>query len=95
MIIPNPKNYKFLHFEKSHLSNKKYNAVLLNKTTKKEKRVPFGQKGYQQYKDNTGLDIYTKVNHLDKERRRLYRNRHDGEQYNKFSSGYFSYYFLW
>ena len=40
------------------MKTKKYNAVLLNK---KERRVPFGQRGYQQYKDSTGLGIYTKV----------------------------------
>jgi hypothetical protein len=95
MIITNPQDYKFLRFEKSHLKMKKYNAVLLNKKTKKERRVPFGQRGYEQYNDTTGLGLYTKVNHLDKNRRRLYRIRHDGEQFNKYSSGYFSYYYLW
>jgi hypothetical protein len=95
MIIHNPQDYKFLRFEKSHLKTKKYNAVLLNKKTKTERRIPFGQRGYEQYKDTTGLGLYSKVNHLDKNRRRLYRIRHDGEQFNKYSSGYFSYYYLW
>jgi len=95
MIIENPSNYKFVKFEKSHLSTKKYNAILLNKKTGKNKKVPFGQKGYEQYKDTTGLGAYTKFNHLDKKRRQLYRNRHKGEETKKFSSGYWSWYYLW
>lgn len=95
MIVENPNDYKFLKFEISHLKNKKYNAVLLNKKTGREKRVPFGSIGYQQYRDSTGLNIFSTDDHLDKDRRDRYRQRHKGEEKNKFSSGYFSYKFLW
>ena len=95
MILENPEKYKFLRFEKSHLKNKKYNAVLLNKETGKERKVPFGAIGYEQYKDSTDLNLYSKLNHLDKDRRKRYRERHKGEDKNKFSSGYWSYKYLW
>ena len=95
MLLENPDQYKFLRFEKSHLKNKKYNAVLLNKETGRERKVPFGAIGYEQYKDSTGLNLYSKLDHLDKDRRKRYRERHKGEEKNKFSSGYFSYKYLW
>jgi hypothetical protein len=95
MILDNPDNYKFIEFKKSKTKNKKYDAILLNKKTKILKRIPFGAKGYQQYKDNTGIGLYSHLDHHDPKRRALYRKRHDGEQKNKYSSGWFSYYYLW
>jgi hypothetical protein len=68
---------------------------LLNKESGKERKVPFGAIGYEQYKDSTGLNLYSKLNHLDKDRRKRYRERHKGEEKNKFSSGYWSYKYLW
>lgn len=94
MKIENPTNYKFLRFEKSRTHGKKYDAILLNKTTKKEKRVPFGALGYSHYKDKA-LGLYSKSNHLDVARRARYRARHKGENLAKFSSGYFAWKYLW
>jgi hypothetical protein len=75
------KEYTFVKFEKSHLKDKKYNAVLKNKKTGREVRVPFGairENGvpYPQYKDSTGLGLYSKYDHNDKARRDRYRARH-------------------
>lgn len=95
MIIKDNEKYKFLFFEKSHLKSKKYNAVLLNKKNERERRVPFGSSISEHYKDNTGLGKWSHKDHNDKERRRLYRARHRGEEKNKFSSGYFSWKYLW
>ena len=95
MIIKNPSDYKFIEFKKSNTKHKKYDAILMNKKTSKLKKVPFGDNRYEQYKDSTGLGIYTKLNHNDSKRRALYRQRHEGEEQNKFSSGYFSLRFLW
>lgn len=88
--------YKFIKFEKSKTANKKYDAILQNKKTKKLKKIPFGDKRYQQYQDTTGLGIYSDKDHKDKERRLNYRKRHkvyikDGY----YSAGYFSMNFLW
>ena len=99
MILKNPNNYKFLRFEKSHLPYKKYNAILINKKTKITKRIPFGaikpnKVPYDQFKDTTGLGLYSKYDHLDKKRRARYYARF-GRNAPKFSSMYFSHRFLW
>lgn len=94
MIVPSPENYRFHGFEVSHTKNKKYDAILLNKLTKKFLRVPFGDKRYEQYHDKA-LGVYSSLDHHDEKRRAAYRKRHDGEQLRTYSSGFFSYYFLW
>lgn len=94
MIIKNPEKYDHIGFSISHLKDKKYDAILRNKITKKIKLVPFGSKNYQQYKD-IALGYYSNLNHLDKKRRDHYRARHNGEQKNKYSSGFWSWYYLW
>jgi len=89
-------DYKFIKFQKSNTANKKYDAILQNKKTKKLKKIPFGDKRYQQYQDTTGLGLYSTKDHKDKERRLNYRKRH--RVYIKddsYSAGYFSMIFLW
>jgi hypothetical protein len=66
----------------------------MNKKTSKIKKVPFGDNRYEQYKDDA-LGIYSHLNHNDMKRRTLYRKRHEGEEQNKYSSGYFSLKYLW
>jgi hypothetical protein len=90
--------YKFVRFEKSKTKGKKYDAILQNRENKREVKVPFGAIGYQQYKDSTGLGLYTKDNHGDANRRRLYRSRHSKEKPSfreYYSPGFFSWYRLW
>ena len=53
MIIKNPNNYTFVRNEKSNTKNKKYDGIIRNKNTKKEKRVPYGDIRYQHYRDTT------------------------------------------
>jgi hypothetical protein len=84
----------FVRFEKSKSRNKKYDAVLMNKYSNQLKRVSFGHKGYQQYKDSTGLNLYSILDHNDKERRRLYYARH-GFEAPLYSSKWFSHKYLW
>lgn len=95
MIVENPDDYKFIGFEVSKRKDKKYNAILQHKRTGKYKRVPFGQTGAQHYKDTTNLRAYSHLNHEDKERRRLYRLRHQKTKDNKFSSSWFAWNYLW
>jgi len=88
--------YKFIKFQKSNTANKKYDAILENKQTKKTKKIPFGDKRYQQFQDTTGLEIYSNKDHKDKERRLNYRKRHRTYIKNGFySAGYFSMNYLW
>ena len=96
MVYLDKKIYKFVRFEKSKTKNKKYDAVLQNKKSKREKRLPFGDVRYQQFKDQTGLGLYSHLDHNDQIRRRYYISRHtnfikDGY----YSPGHFSLYFLW
>ena len=51
VVIENPDNYKFIKFRKSKSKNKKYDAILKNRLTGREKTVPFGDNRYQHYKD--------------------------------------------
>jgi hypothetical protein len=90
---------KLIEFRKSHLKNKKYDAILYNTKTKRKNIIPFGAiksngTPYEQYKDGTGLGLYTKYDHLDKKRREKYRKRH-GTNPKRYSPGYFSLKYLW
>lgn len=87
--------YRFIKFRKSNTKNKKYDAILENKETKRNVTIPFGS-DMEQYKDTTGLGLYSNKDHNDKFRRTLYRKRH--EVYlkpNMYSAGYYSWNFLW
>lgn len=95
VVVKNPADYSFVKFEKSNTKGKKYDAVLYNKKAKQYKIVPFGDVGYSHYEDKTGMGTYSHLNTYNKERRRLYRLRHAGEDKNKFSSGFFALRFLW
>ena len=75
-----PRTHEFIGFEKSHLTGKKYNAILKNKTTGRLLRVPFGVRGYEQFKDRTGLGKFSSLNHLDKQRRQNYIKRHSKDK---------------
>lgn len=95
----NRKNYdsligsgvKLLGFEKGKYP-KKYNAIL--EENGKQKKIGFGHQNYEQYKDSTGLNLYTDLNHLDTKRRDLYYKRHN-KNYPKYSADYFSKKYLW
>ena len=96
MVYYSKKEYKLLGYEKSHLPKKMYNALLENKTNKKIVKVPFGASDYENYRDTTGLNLYPHLIHNDKERRRLYRLRHQKDiKPGFYSPGWFSYYILW
>jgi hypothetical protein len=92
--------YKFLRFEKSKTKGKKYDAILQDKTTKREVKVSFGDSNLPQWKDSTGLGLYSKKDTLDKNKRRQFRARFSALKQkadfaNYYSPLYFSYRFLW
>ena len=92
----NKNEYGLIGFEKSNRKNKKYNAILINYNTKQKKIIPFGDLRYQQYKDRTYLNLYSHLNHNDRDRRKLYILRHKKDIKNGFwSAGYFSMFYLW
>jgi hypothetical protein len=83
---------KLLSFEKSHLKDKKYNAILENNG--QIKKIPFGSSKYQHFKDTTGLNLYSHLDHNDELRKKRYFARHN-KNYPKFSADYFSKRYLW
>ena len=96
-----------VYFEKaSPKSGKKYVAYI-PKVDGKFKKVSFGARAYEHYKDSVpkrlGGGKWSSKNHMDKDRRRNYRNRHSGMRNKdgkrsidvKYSPAWFSYHFLW
>ena len=57
---------------------KKYTAIVKNKKTKKTRKIHFGDRRYQQYKDRTPLKLYRKKNHNTRKRMQNYFSRHSG-----------------
>lgn len=58
-------------FAKSTRSAKKYMVV-----TPSGRTIHFGAKGYQQFRDSTGVHAWSHMDHNDPERRKRYRKRH-------------------
>lgn len=70
--------------------DKKYSVY-----TPRGRLIHFGASSYEQYKDNV-LGKYSKLNHLDKNRRKQYQARHSKSNYlNPEYPSYYSWHFLW
>ena len=72
--------------------NKKYKVTV--KQLGKKKTIQFGDNRYGQYKDKTPLKLYSHMDTLDKDRRRLYRLRHSYPK-RKYTPGWFALKYLW
>jgi hypothetical protein len=70
-------NEKIIKFVKGPFP-KKYTAYVKNKNTKKIRKLNFGDKRYQQYKDRTPLQLYKNKNHGTIKRMQNYYSRHSG-----------------
>jgi hypothetical protein len=70
-------NEKIIKFSKGPFP-KKYTAHVKNKKTRKIRKIHFGDKRYQQYKDRTPLQLYKNKNHGTRKRRQNYYSRHSG-----------------
>jgi len=57
---------------------KKYTVIVKDKKTKKTRKIHFGDRRYQQYKDRTPLKLYKNKNHNTRKRMRNYFSRHSG-----------------
>lgn len=65
-------------FKRSPNKTKKYMATFRNKQTGKTRVMHFGARGMQQYRDSTGLGLFSKYDHNDPKRRASYKARHRG-----------------
>ena len=57
---------------------KKYTAFIKNNKTKKIRKIHFGDRRYQQYKDRTPLKLYKHKDHKTRKRMQNYFSRHSG-----------------
>ena len=71
----------------SDRKHKKYYTIV------EGKKVHFGDTRYEHYYDKLGY--YKYLNHNDKERRRLYKIRHEKDRHIKNTAGYFADRILW
>ena len=94
-------DYSFVKFQRSKNPKQKYDGIIKHKLTKREVRVPFGAKRidgvpYPQYRDSTGLGLYSKYDHSDKKRRANYKARHKVYlESGYWTPAHFSWEFLW
>ena len=93
------KDYRFDRIIKSKRATKKYAAVLINRISGRPVKVHFGgvrANGipYDQYYDSA-LGLYSKYNHEDKDRKRLWFIRHAKDGFKPYSPSYFSRRYLW
>jgi len=91
--IHNPENYDLLGIEVNKGKRSKYDGVLQNKITRQIKRIPFGQKGFDQFEDQVGH--YSQFDHKDIKRRHNWLKRHERNTGYKFSSAWFAKTYLW
>jgi hypothetical protein len=85
-------------FRKSNKKYKKYSVI-----TPKGRVINFGDRRYEQYRDSTGLGLYSNLDHKDKDRQKRYLARAKGikDKSGKLtwkdpeSSNYYSIRFLW
>jgi len=90
-----PDLFRIVKFERSHLPQKKYNAIIEDVKTRKRMRVPFGSTAYEQYRDDVPLKLYKRLDHNDEKRRQNYLARHEKTRHKKFSPSWFSSVYLW
>ena len=76
-------------FAKSSRKGKKYKAIFPGKV------IHFGATGYQQFKDRTGLGLYTHKDHGDIARRKNFWKRHGCAQKPTKTAGGLSCKYLW
>ena len=67
-----------VRIERATAKNKKYSAIVKNKSTGKTRKINFGSSTNMQYKDSTPLKAFASKNHLDKKRRKNYFMRFSG-----------------
>ena len=87
--------FRHIRFERSKKRGSKYDAIIEDKVTKRQQRVPFGSSIHDQYRDDTGLKLYSRLNHNDEKRRQSYLARHENTRHKKFSPSWYSSVFLW
>lgn len=96
-----------IRFEVPRTGRKKYVAVYTERRGGRVRRVGFGHRDYEHYRDRVpkrlGGGKWSHKNHLDPKRRQNYRRRHGALRCRdnrrcvtiRYSPAWFSYHFLW
>ena len=87
--------FRFIKFQKSKTKFKKYDGIIEDVKTRRRQTVPFGDVRFEQYRDSTGLKLYSRLDHNDEKRRQNYLARHESTRHKKWSPSWFSSVFLW
>lgn len=87
--------FRHIRFERSKKKGSKYDAIIEDKVTKRQQRVPFGDVRYQHFSDKSGLKLYSRLDHNDPKRRAAYKARHENTRHKKFSSSWYADTVLW
>lgn len=87
--------FRHIRFERSRTRGKKYDSIIEDKVTKRQQRVPFGSAIHDQYRDDTGLKLYSRLDHNDPKRRAAYLARHAKTMTKKYSPSWYAAKFLW
>jgi hypothetical protein len=77
------------NFQRSTRAHKKYMVEVDGRV------VHFGDSRYQHYKDRTGKGLWSHLDHLDPDRRRAYKQRHERDRHVTHSPGWFADRYLW
>jgi hypothetical protein len=90
-------DWDFLHFKPSPMPEKKYAAVLQERFgDHRIVEIDFGRPGYWHFKDSTGLNLYSKLDHMDLDRRQRFKERFSHYIIpNIYTAAYFSFNYLW
>lgn len=94
-MVYTKKDYNFIKFEKSNRKNNKYIAILKNKKTNKIVKVYFGNPNYQQYRDTTGLKLFSDKDHYDTKRQNSFKARFKHHNLTDWTPSHFSWTRLW
>ena len=90
------RDWVLLGFKRSTAKNKKYSALIQHKKNDRIRTINFGSTSHEQFKDSTGLGLYSHLNHGDRERQKNYQSRHSVFiRKGYYSPGYFSLRYLW
>ncbi len=89
--------FRHIKFQRSSRRDKKYMAIIEDITTRRQQKVHFGSRQplMEHYRDDTGLNLYRSLNHLDPKRRKAYLARHAKTMTKKYSPSWYSAKFLW
>lgn len=82
-----------IKFYKSNRKGKKYKVSFTYMG--KNYNIHFGSSTNDQYRDDTPLKLFSKRNHLDKERRRRYYLRHGSDNNDPTTPKFWSHRMLW